>query len=274
VVRKVRCENTTSRFSDSHISTIKFGAMSAPILRQTRVLNDASASIPPTGRDVSLPQLAHELNSLLDGSIRSLGLAERALDENAPAPAAGLSEALGRLRIAREALSSMAELLDRTLAAGSASDVGIFTRQESLGAVAGRLVRTVLPLAGEHDVDLAAKISPSAESTPALTLEPVILNGLRNAIRSASRGEKPREVRLEIHMDAERVLQMAIVDSGSGLPDGFAIGASGEPNGHGIGLELSQRIVVDLGGLLTLESPTTGGAILRVTIPMARLERP
>jgi signal transduction histidine kinase len=248
--------------------------MSAPILRQARDLNEATASIAPTGRDVSLPQLAHELNSLLDGSIRSLGLAERALDESAPAPAAGLSEALGRLRIAREALSSMAELLDRTLAAGSTSDVGIFTRQESLGAVVGRLVRTVLPLAGDHNVVLAANISPSAESLPAQTLEPVILNGLRNAIRSASRGERPREVRLEIHMDAERALHMAIIDSGPGLPVGFAIGATGEPDGHGIGLELCQRIVADLGGLLKLESPSTGGASLRVTVPMARLELP
>lgn len=248
--------------------------MSAPISRPSRVLSEVSAAVAPTGRDVSLPQLAHELNSLLDGSIRSLGLAERALDEDADGQAAGLSEALGRLRIAREALTSMAELLDRTLAAGGSSDVGIFTRQETLGAVVGRMMRAVLPLAGEQGVDLSSNISPQTESLPAKTLEPVILNGLRNAIRSAARGEKPRLVRLEIHIDAERTVALTIVDSGPGVPADFAIGATGEPGGHGIGLELSQRIVTDLGGRLRLESAPSGGAALRVTVPAASLEHP
>ena len=70
------------------------------------------ADTPADGTAISVGQLAHELNSLLDGSLRTLGLALRQLE---PVPGDRRSDdaVVTRLQTARDAMWQMAELLER-----------------------------------------------------------------------------------------------------------------------------------------------------------------
>jgi signal transduction histidine kinase len=208
----------------------------------------------------SLRELAHELNSLLDGSMRSVRLAERAIESEKVVQA---GEVLTRLRTALEAMGDMTTLLKRALSEDTGSSVFVSGRslQEEAEAVVARLA----PLAEMAGIEVVLSIAPEAGRAPTGPLGTILANGLRNAIEACARSGARGRVEVAIAIDpAASALVIEITDDGPG-PE-----ASAKPHGHGVGLGVCRRIAGELGGKLWLTGASRGGAVLRVIVPFPK----
>ncbi len=213
----------------------------------------------PAGSPLSVGELAHELNSLLDGSLRLVALALERLD---PGGHTALDEAAQRLRMAQEAMWRMAGVLERAMRSGGAWP-GTLRGGRTIGEEVIAVMRLVGPMAESHGVEIACRVAPEATELPAGAVGVLLLNGLRNAVQACRAGPRMGQVNLEVGRAAEGELVIVISDTGRGRA---AAGSLAE--GHGLGLELCRRIVADLGGRLDLsDRPGGDGAILRVVVP-------
>jgi signal transduction histidine kinase len=237
---------------------------------KTRAAAPAPAARTP--QDITLRQLAHELNSLLDGSMRCLGMARSSLqNENSAGgqPAHSIDDGLGK---ALAAMKHMAALLHRALrltADPSAPSPGaIFHSDHTLDPVFADTLQIVQPLAHSHGVALETAIAPGCRQLPAGPLGVVLLNGLRNAIESCAGRADPAERRVNCSIDGDGdTLRIAIEDTGHSAP-----GSPRRADSNSVGLTLSQQIVRELGGeLALLVHPNGEGATLRVSIPVRSL---
>jgi signal transduction histidine kinase len=228
---------------------------------------------PRPDTDLSTRELAHELNSLLDGSLRSLRLAHRALCDTPPDQPELLAEALSRLEAAQRALREMAEVLERAMNGRRAAVALAGTH--SIGEVAQLAEAAVSPMCIEGGVSLRIDIAPDAVAIPAGPLAFVLINALRNAVQAcASAGQAEAAVHASVELSDDRAaLILTVTDRGSGLHGSQSSGDE-RLGGHGIGLEVSRRIVADLDGSLTLEDNDAGpGTTLRVQTPIRSLAR-
>jgi signal transduction histidine kinase len=238
----------------------------------------AAATTPAarTPQDITLRQLAHELNSLLDGSMRCLGMARSSLQHESSVdgqPAHSIDDGLGK---ALAAMKHMAALLHRALRLTADPDApspgAIFHSDHTLEPVFADILQIVHPLAHAHSVALETAIAPGCGELTAGPLGVVLLNGLRNAIESCAARSNPAERRVRCSIDGDgnaddRTLRIAIEDTGHSAP-----GAPRRADSHGVGLTLSQQIVRELGGeLALLIRPNGDGATLRVSIPVRSL---
>ena len=128
-------------------------------------------------------------------------------------------------------------------------------------------------MASEAAVEVKIGLAPSTRELPATLLMPILRNGLRNAIEAASCGETARRVEVASGIDGRGRLTILITDTGPGLPE-EPEDESLKPAGSGLGLWLSQRLVAELGGELSiLNIPFGSGAAWRLVVPTARLGR-
>ena len=142
------------------------------------------------------------------------------------------------------------------------------------------VVRNVLLLATPEatsrkvvlDVRMAPEL-PRAFCDP-VQISHVLLNLLANgmdAVKACPRDA--RRVGVEAHADAGGGLELAVSDSGPGIPhdnmeEVFNPLFTTKPEGLGMGLSISRTIVEAHGGRLwAMNDPTTGGAIFRFTLP-------
>ncbi|MHC4318298.1 MAG: sensor histidine kinase [Planctomycetota bacterium] len=171
------------------------------------------ADTPADGTAISVGQLAHELNSLLDGSLRTLGLALRQL-EPTRGDRRSAEAVVARLQTARDAMWQMAELLERAMRGGEATSQ-VLCRARPLGEEVPRILALVHPLADAHDVALKAEIGPEAGELPIGPLGAVLLNGLRNAVQACVRRDGgPMRVELSAAVERGRLVVL-ISDTGS-----------------------------------------------------------
>jgi C4-dicarboxylate-specific signal transduction histidine kinase len=227
------------------------------------------ADTPADGTAMSVGQLAHELNSLLDGSLRTLGLALRHL-EPVPGDRRSADAVVSRLQTARDAMWQMAELLERAMRDGGASS-HVLNRARLLGEEIPGILALVGPLAESHDVAVRAEIGPEAGDVPSGPLGAVLLNGLRNAVQACVRsGQAPRRVDLTAQVEPPDLV-IRISDTGPGEVGDKHRGDPSPPAGHGLGLGLCRQVVSELGGRLELVPGPAGGAVLRVEVPLRSL---
>ena len=222
---------------------------------------------------MSVGQLAHELNSLLDGSLRTLGLALRQL-EPTRGDQRSAEAVVTRLQTARDAMWQMAELLERVMR-GEGATSQVLHRDRLLGDEVPRILALVHPLADAHEVAVKAEIGPEARELPIGPLGAVLLNGLRNAVQACVRGDgEPMRVELSAAVEQGRLV-ILISDTGLGRGAGQTAGEAPWHGGHGLGLGLCRQVVSELGGRLELE-PGDGdcGAVLRVEVPLRSLLEP
>ena len=237
-----------------------------PALPPTTCAND------PPSTDLTVRELAHELNSLLDGSLRCLMLASRSLDGSAAESGDPQTDALEKIAIARESMAQMATILERAMS-GPAAAASLLTQDRPLGTEIQHLVDSRGPKATESGTHIEVEISSAAAELPIGPLGPVILNGLENALDAcATSTNDVRRVELVATINGRRELVILIVDSGPGISDRWENGVSGTPGGHGIGLQLSQQLIRSVGGSLSLRNVPFGfGAILEIMVPVHRL---
>jgi signal transduction histidine kinase len=232
------------------------------------------AERPPDGAALSVGQLAHELNSLLDGSLRTIGLALRRLEPASGEPGPP-DEVAARLQMVRDAMWQMAEVLERAMQ-GSGQAGQVLRRDRPLLVEIPRLLALVRPLADPHNVVVEARIAPEAEDVPVGQLWPVLLNGLRNAVQACVRAAgEPRRAELRVAVEGRRTLVIRITDTGPGPPGERDPDGRDQPAGHGLGLGVCRQVVAELGGRLTLTGRAdAGGAELRVEVPLRSLVNP
>lgn len=225
--------------------------------------------------------LAHELNNLLDGSMRWLMLASRALSSPAiEQDSAGLEAARERIDTVQRTLAQMAVLIDAAMRAvpiGSAVNPG----GVSVAQAIDHAVEVVRPRAMELAIDVAIRIERDAGVLPAGPLYVVVLNGLINAIESIEAcGERGGGVEVSARLDDAQRLVIEIIDDGAGPPDdgarAFDHGWSTKPRGTGIGLSICRALVERAGGQIELSRrherghAPRHGAVLRVTAAVQR----
>jgi len=255
-----------------------------------------------------LAVLTHEIANLLDGSLRTLELARRAMDRSQSVGSDETVEALRRIETVQTSLGRMADLVAASMkpavSAIGSSLLGPRT-PITLGEAIGHAVEVVRPRADERRIAIEASIAADVSGVEAGPVYPIVLNGLHNAVDAVLAAPGSGEAhepagRIEVRArrvegaafgEADRVV-IEIIDDGVGLPTEapatrlFEHGYTTKPEGMGIGLALSRSIVRELGGVieLTPRPERTGsvrpGAILRTVYrppsgthaPMGRAE--
>ena len=236
-------------------------------------VQDASAEQAAGPTSSADRHLAHELGNLLDAAMRSVWLASDRLGAlgDAPRDAQAVHEANGRLQTAHEAMQRMAMLLRRWMRRADADLWGLYWHEATIARTVEYAVRMVRPVAESRRVTIQTQIAEDAGALSAGPLYPVLANGLRNAVEAM---EHPGRITVSVRREADRIT-LTITDEGAGVDEDLARDADGQPlpgtstkgDGRGLGLDLSRRIIEQLGGTLRLEDIPGGGAQLTAQIP-------
>lgn len=239
--------------------------------------------------------LVHELDNLLDGSLRCVSLAVRTL--NAQPGHVGLGEidsVRHQLETAAKALERMAGLVHaamrgRSYTIGSqvTDDAPTVTLRDAIEHAAD-----VMRLAAQqHHTVVHVDIDPAIAECPAGPLYSALLNGIKNAVESVAAAGGRGTVTITCRVEAtattrsraagstQRWVRINIIDDGAGLARGvpasklFDAGFTTKPDGHGIGLALARSILERMGGhaeLCAREDTNTRrpGATLTLRFPV------
>ncbi len=140
--------------------------------------------------------------------------------------------------------------------------------EEALGLSSVMLRKTGIEVKAEY-----------AEGVPPCTadlqlIEQVLLNLITNAAEAMNDMEQGKRIEIRVSHDSGHV-SVSVGDSGPGvapamIPKIFDPFVSTKSTSTGIGLSISQRIVHDHGGTLTVSSGRMGGAEFTLTIPVHR----
>jgi len=229
-----------------------------------------------------LTSLAHDLNNLLDGSMRQLALARQSLDtELSAAAAVELESVREHVNTAYQAMERMCDILHASLsgAPGAAGSPTVARGKPiSLAEAAEHALAVVRPMASESRVQLEGKLDAPVYEVAAGAVYPLILNGLRNAIEAVARTGRSGEVLLSLTVEHDEdqgpVVVLQIRDTGAGLgltgsaSKLFEPGVTSKSKGFGLGLAISAEVARDLGGSIELAPLREGGAVLRVRYPV------
>ena len=144
----------------------------------------------------------------------------------------------------------------------------------SLGAVASDVLSLVKADAVKRGITLELALPESVPPVRAdrVQLSQVLLNLVLNAMDSVSADTlRERKVRIEVRHSGGAHVEVAVVDSGSGIPDDifprlFEAFNTTKHAGMGLGLALSRTIVQAHGGDLRAENNAGRGATFRFTL--------
>lgn len=223
-------------------------------------------------------KLMHELSNLLDGSLRNVSLALRRVssatrDGQAATVATGDELTVEQLRTANNALHQMAGLL-HGWQRGSGAAAEPTNSHTTLAEVVAEVFRLVRPVAEAQRIDLEADLDAIAAESPAGPLQPVLVNGTKNAIEAIEDHGRVTVAACAVGDD----LEIRVIDTGPGvhprLPrdrDGLLPpGTTTKAAGSGLGLAVSRDIVRALGGVIRLENREDArGARLLIRLPLA-----
>jgi signal transduction histidine kinase len=129
----------------------------------------------------------------------------------------------------------------------------------------------------EFAVQLQANV-PAVSGDP-ISLRRILENLTVNAVESLE--SKPGQVRVSsetIDRDGERRVRITVADTGRGMSKEetgriFADFYTTKEGGTGLGLSIVRRLVMDLGGAVTVESEPGKGTQILVEIPSVNVER-
>ena len=228
-------------------------------------------------------EIAHEINNMLDGSMRCLMLAQRAIDrasdletdESSP-----LEQAHKHIDVAVDSLEQMGKMLHERMMAVSPIAVQRqptedtadgYPLRPSVAHVVAHACELVMPKARECKAEIVYEIDDACDALDSGPMYPVVLNGVLNAIEAIGLSKKAGRVTVLARcIDAGTsgtLVRVEILDDGPGLPTDVPVQSLFE-HGHstkivrkggapiGIGLSLSKQIIVQAGGSIELRNRT------------------
>ncbi len=215
--------------------------------------------------------LAHEINQPLGAILRNAEAAELLLQQPSP----DLDEIRAILADICKDDERAATVIDRMRALLTRRSLD--TRRLHLGKLVGEVVSLVRADAAARqvklEVDLPRDLPPVQGDRVHIqqVMFNLILNGM-DAMDGARRGD--RRVRVTGHLDRGRAIEVAVGDSGHGIPADalprlFDPFFTTKPNGMGMGLAISRTIIQAHGGRLWAANGNGGGAVFRFTLPIA-----
>lgn len=265
--------NTNTQPPDAHVPLHAKDASQAP-----------AAPTTPESAD----QLAHELANLLDGSLRHLGIAIDTLSHNQtppePPPTSNNTNdpnLLGRLQTTDRAMRQMASLIHAWMRSAP-KPRELFDQSLTLKQTLEQVIEIHRPSAESHGIDLALQMDSIAATLPAGPVFPVVANAILNSIQAIADtpndgASKQHRILVAVRVEAG-ITWLMISDNGPGIDPAMIdeqgairIGQTTKPDGHGLGLTLSQQVARSLHGTLDLRSRLEGGAILTLRYPAASL---
>lgn len=280
--------------------------------KTTRRRTKPKREIDPAGSPETLGETAvliHELANLVDGSLRCLSLARRAIcgsDAWAADPQSDrVQKQLDAASVALEQMSGLVHgaLQGPGLSLGSPVLSG--TRPVTLSDAIEHAAEVMRPAATELGASIFTTVTEPAGSSAAGPLYLAILNAIKNSVEAIARTATPDQLEAggvggSIHIQARteefdvrtctrrRMLAIEVTDDGQGPPIGsdlarvFDQGFTRKPGGLGIGLAVAKAIVEQAGGTIALlrrrevRDPRRPGALLRIVVPApsgTRMER-
>lgn len=247
----------------------KHALLSAPNLSVPLTFSGAAplGTMHPKGPSAQLTLLGHDLRAALSDVIGGLGL----VSHDTLAPDARLQ--LERVRASSELL---ARLMDEGLAQilGDADQVTASPRPVLLSKLIYDLDVRWRGRAREKGLTFTTSVAESLPQELALDrtgLDRILSNILSNAIKYSQAGM----IEMRVELSPSGALRIAVTDQGPGfcadaLARLFDLGGrpreSTEP-GQGLGLHITRDLVGRLGGAVTVENRSLGGARVTVELP-------
>ncbi len=185
-------------------------------------------------------------------------------------------EALGRVESASEHLL---EIIDDVLDLSKieAGKMPIRSEKVEVEELLGEIVETVAPMTQEKSVDLRSEISPDLPVlvTDGTKLRQIVLNLMENAVKYTEEGHVAVRA---APVDGGESIRIEVEDTGIGIKeehrerifDDFRQvdeSLSRKYSGTGLGLPISRKLVLLMGGAISVESEYGEGATFTVEIP-------
>lgn len=219
------------------------------------------------GESERLKALAHELNTMLDGSMRSLRMATRSIPVTSEIATNELDTAREQIDRAHRVLEQMSSVVASALG-GAVGSIG-FGSEMSLGEAIHHAVDVVEPYARERKVGVEIVIEGDVGTAPARSAYTVVLNALKNAVEATPIAGQ--SVRIRCAPSGGESVLIEVTDHGSGPPAGqdpFAFGFTTREGGSGIGLALAAAASRSMQGTIELSKREDArGTLLRFEFP-------
>jgi PAS domain S-box-containing protein len=207
-------------------------------------------------------QVAHELNTPLDGILRFLGLAQRMCQEG------NRDKTVQYLDQAKQGLGRMARIVSELLTFSRSGPHG--AEYAPLGSLLDEALRAMSPAMAAANVTVLCDLDEHSATSVAAGLFQVMCNLMKNAADAMTAGG-----RLNITArcgDGRAVLSFA--DTGPGVPAEL-LERIFEPfystklagRGTGLGLSICRSIAERAGGRIDVANRPEGGAVFTVTVP-------
>ena len=207
--------------------------------------------------------MAHELTQPLTAILAQAQAGRRLLSAgNLPPLGGALDDVVAQARRASAILDRLRQWSKPREASPTATNLrgAVANVQALLGAEAGR--RGIA-------LDISMPDAPLVANVDQVEIEQVIFNLVRNAMEALADSDEKR-VTVTLRGDGKDAV-LEVQDTGSGVapevrPRLFTPFVTTRPDGTGLGLALSQRLVERAGGEITYVAPERG-ALFRVTLP-------
>jgi two-component system, OmpR family, sensor kinase len=279
--REIAATRDPSRHMPEPVADDEVGELAQTLEQMLRSLDSARAEREDAmqkQRDF-VADASHELRTPLTSVLANLELLQSSLETSAAADASEESEMVGSaLRSSRRMSRLVADLL--LLARADAGRVSRH-RPVDLAEIAGNAALEAVSVAGDRtfqvDNGKPVMVDGSADE-----LHRMVLNLLENAARHTPEGTS---VELHLKSDDERGdATLVVADDGPGIPpeardvvfNRFVRGTGSADTmpgpGTGLGLAIVRAVARSHGGEVTVGESASGGALFRITLPLAKSE--
>jgi signal transduction histidine kinase/CheY-like chemotaxis protein len=210
--------------------------------------------------------LAHEIKQPIAAAMMNAGLFLRWLENEPPR----IEDARRKVPAIVRDLTRASDIIDRNHAFYRRGS----TRPEliDLNEVIRHMIALLRDTADRSSISIRAQLDPAIAMTSAdrVQLQQVLMNLMLNGIEAMAGGSGALTITSTRNEDDQ--LMVSVGDSGIGLPaEGperiFAAFFTTKPDGTGIGLSLSRRIIESHGGRLWASANTPRGAVFHFTVP-------
>jgi signal transduction histidine kinase len=153
----------------------------------------------------------------------------------------------------------------------SVSPVALERRPGSVGDLVARCVDLARPRLQAAGIELDLRVAP----TPAVAFDEAKLEQVVSAVLANAADASPAGGRIGVRVVQETdTVALSIADQGQGVPPNgrgrlFTPFSTSKASGTGLGLWVSQKIVVAHGGTITLRDGRQGGTMVEIRLPIA-----